>query len=430
MKKIALLLLCLNLFSTKACALSFTQLQLLLQKNSKQLELKKYDIDISKEDMNIINSENYPTLTSGFNIEDSKSLNQNSNTSVGDNNLVTDSLKKSYAYLSLNYNLYSFGRFDNKKKIQEYKIESIKYDYCKEKKDLTIRLLDLYSNALNYQIKIENLEKILEERNSIYELKERLFNIGQITKIDITKSAIDVADLYSQISDNKKELKNIYNQIYFLTDYSFSKNDYLETLFFEDFTLNIDFDDSSNAKVILSQIKEKQYEILFYEKEYLPNLNFYSKYDFYGYDQKSYKTSIDDLRENSYRFGVNLSINLFDGFRTFSLKQKASLELKQLQTKYNLEKDKFDYEILISNQNYKIDKENLENKLKNIELSTQKLENTKKLENIGEIAKIESINSKIETLYKNLEYELNKGKLAYEYTKRKIYKDVEKCIVH
>ena len=112
MKKIALLLLCLNLFSTKACALSFTQLQLLLQKNSKQLELKKYDIDISKEDMNIINSENYPTLTSGFNIEDSKSLNQNSNTSVGDNNLVTDSLKKSYAYLSLNYNLYSFNLFN------------------------------------------------------------------------------------------------------------------------------------------------------------------------------------------------------------------------------------------------------------------------------------------------------------------------------
>lgn len=192
----------------------------------------------------------------------------------------------------------------------------------------------------------------------------------------------------------------------------------------------MDFDDSSNAKVIISKIKEKQSEILFYEKEYLPNINFYSKYDFYGYDQKNYLNSIDDLRENSYRFGVNLSINLFDGFKTSSLKQKATLELKQLQVKYDLEKDKFDSEILISNENYKIDKENLENKLKNIELSTQNQINTKKLENIGEIAKIESINSNIETLYKNLEYELNKGKLAYEYTKREIYKDGEKCIVH
>lgn len=206
-KKLFLLLFCFN----QLYAVNFKELQILLEKNSKQLELKKYDIDILKEDMNIINSENYPTLTSGFNIEDSKSLNENSNTSVGDNNLVTDSFKKSYAYLSLNYNLYSFGRLDNKKQIQEYKVESIKYDYCKEKKDLTIKLLDLYSNALNYQIKIENFEKILEEKNNIYELKERLFNIGQITKIEMTKSAIDVADLYSQISDNKKELKNLYN---------------------------------------------------------------------------------------------------------------------------------------------------------------------------------------------------------------------------
>lgn len=98
-------------------AVDFKQLQILLEENSKQLELKKYDIDISNEDMNIVNSENYPSLTIGFNIEDSKSLTDNINsTSVGDNNLVNDSLKKSYSYVNLNYNLYSFGRLESKKK--------------------------------------------------------------------------------------------------------------------------------------------------------------------------------------------------------------------------------------------------------------------------------------------------------------------------
>lgn len=409
----------------------FSQLQILLEENSKQLELKKYDIDISNEDRNIINSENYPSLTIGFNIEDSKSLTDNINsTSVGDNNLVNDSLKKSYSYLNLNYNLYSFGRLDSKKKVQEYKIESIKYDYCQEKKDLILKLLDIYFNALNYQIKIENLESIIEEKNKIYDLKDRLFNMGDITKIEVTKSAIDVADLYSQISDNKKELKNLYAQITFLTNYKFIKNENLNNLTIDKLDENISFKNSTNAKTLISQINSKKSEVSFYEKEFLPNLNFYSKYDFYGYDQNSYRTSIDELKENSYKFGLNMSINLFDGFKTSSQKQKATLELKQLQTKYELEKEKFDNEVYVSNQNYQMDKKNLENKLQNIQLSSLNETNINKLENIGEIAKIESINSNIEKIYKFLDYKLNEGRLAYEYTKRKILFEGEKCIVH
>lgn len=412
-------------------AIDFNQLQTLLEENSKQLELKKYDIDISKEDMNIINSENYPTLSVGFNMEDSKSLNSNSiSTSVGDNNLITDSLKKSYSYLNLNYNLYSFGRLDSKEKVQEYKIEAVKYEYCQEKKDLVLKLLEIYSNALNYQLKIGTFENVIEEKNRIYELKDRLFNIGNITKIEVTKSAIEVADLYSQITDNKKELKSLYEQMIFLTNYNFSKNEDLKPLSFKQLEDNIEFENSSNAKTLLSQINSKKSEISLYEKEFLPNLNFYSKYDFYGYDQNSYRNSINQMKENSYRFGLNLSINLFDGFKTSSLKQKASLELKQLQTKYDLEKEKFDNEILISNQNYQMDKLNLENKLQNIQLSLLNETNTKKLEDVGELANIESINSNIEKIYKHLDYKLNEGKLAYEYTKRKILFEGEKCIVH
>lgn len=426
MKKLAII----SILNAYIYGVDFNQLQTIMQNNSKKLELKKYDINISKEDMNIINSENYPNLSAGLNIEDSKSLNQNSNTSVGDNNIVTDSLKKSYSYLNLNYNLYSFGRLSNKKDIQEHKIQAVKYEFCQEIKDLTLKLLDIYSNALNYQVKIESLENIIEQKNNIYKLKERLFNIGDITRIEVTKSAIEVADLYSQINDYKKELKGFYAQITFLTNYSFLKNEELTSLSIKQLENNITFENSSNARTLIHQINSKRSEISLYEKEFLPNLNFYSKYDFYGYDEKSYKTSINELRENSYKFGINLSVNLFDGFKTTSLKEKASLELKQLQVKYDLEKEKFDNEVSISNQNYEIDKKNLENKSRNIELSTQNKVNIEKLEGIGEIAKIENINANIENIYKNLDYELNKGKIAYEYTKREIHKDTETCIVH
>ena len=38
---------------------------------------KKYDVDISNEDLNIVNSDAYPSLSVGYNIENSESLSDN-----------------------------------------------------------------------------------------------------------------------------------------------------------------------------------------------------------------------------------------------------------------------------------------------------------------------------------------------------------------
>lgn len=43
--------------------IDFLQLQELLQKNSKQLQIKKLDIDISKENLNIVESKDYPSIS-------------------------------------------------------------------------------------------------------------------------------------------------------------------------------------------------------------------------------------------------------------------------------------------------------------------------------------------------------------------------------
>lgn len=430
MKLIIYILLWISFFTSCYCT-DFNQLKNLLESNSKELEMKQISVAISKKDLDIIESENYPSISLGANLEDAKSLtNSSGSASVGDNNLITDSAKKSYSYLGLNYNVYSFGRLETKSNSQKHQIEVAKYDYCQQKNDLNLKLLELYSNALNYQLRIETFENILEERNRIYELKERLFIVGNVGKLDVTKSAIDIADIYGQISEFKKELKNNEEQISFLTGYVFKRNEYLDSLMIDNSMQNIEFENSSTSKVIFSQMEAKKFEVLLFEKEFLPNLNFYSKYDFYGNDINSYKTSIEELKENSYRFGLNLTISLFDGFKTTSQKEKALLELKQLQTKYDLEKARFENEISISNQNFQMDKSNLENRLQNIQLTSLNQTNTTKLENIGEMARIETINSNMEKMNKELDYKLNEVKLAYEFNKRKILIEDEKCIVH
>lgn len=420
-----------TLITSQVFSIDFTQLLYHLNKNSKQLEFKKYDIDISKEDLNIVKSENYPSISIGLNIENSKSLEDSlSGTSVGDNNLVTSSLKKSYGYASLNYNLYSFGRYSNKKDIYESQIETSRYEYCLENKDLQLKLLELYNNTLNYQIKTEILNKIIDEKSKIYNLSEKLFSSGNVSKLEVTKSAIEVADLYSQINSNKKELQNLLNQISLLTNYRFQDNEKLEPLTIEKSKDETTFESTVNAKTIISQIKAKKSEIALHEKEFLPNLNFYSKYDVYGYDKDSYRTSIEEMKEYSYKFGLNLSLNLFDGFKTSSQKQKTILQLKQLQAKYDLEKENFETQIQTINENFKMDKLDLENKSKLKELANNYNQDTTRLKQIGELGKIEMINSDIEMFYKNLDYKLSENKLAYEYTKKSILVEDTECTVH
>ena len=426
---------CLIIFSTiyfinPLYSIDFQELKNHMLENSKQLQIKKYDINISNENLNIAYSEAYPSISVGYNIESSESLNSDTNsTSVGDNNLTNDTLKKNYSYLSLNYNLYSFGRLENKRENQKYLISVSKSEYCLEYKNLSLKLLEHYNNILDNQIKRKYLTKIIEEKNKIYKYKEKLFDSGNITKLDVTKSAIEVADLYSQIFDNQKEFKNLLNQIVFITSYPLIDQEYFKPLVILNVNLENEFENSVNAKTIESQINAKKSEISLYEKDYLPNLNFYSKYDFYGYDKDSYKQSFDEMRENSYKFGLSLSLNVFNGFKTSSQKEKALLELKQLQTKYDLEKDDFENQILTINQNYNSDKLNLENKSKTLELAFLSETNSSKLKDIGELGQIEMIDSNIERLYKEIDYKLNEEKLAYEYTKKSILLEDSKCIV-
>jgi outer membrane protein TolC len=55
-------------------SIDFEELKNHMLENSKQLQIKKYDIDISNEDLNIVNSDAYPSISIGYNIENSESL--------------------------------------------------------------------------------------------------------------------------------------------------------------------------------------------------------------------------------------------------------------------------------------------------------------------------------------------------------------------
>lgn len=94
--------------------------------NSYEIKQKQLDVDIAKKDLDIVYAEFYPELSVGYNIENTNSLDDDNdiNTNIDGNSVSNETLKKSYSYVSMNYNLYGFGR-----STQKLKNARVKYRY-------------------------------------------------------------------------------------------------------------------------------------------------------------------------------------------------------------------------------------------------------------------------------------------------------------
>jgi len=426
--KIVLFIIFLNnyLFSV-----DFIHIKSYMLKNSKELKVKEFDSHIAKSELSIVNSQYYPEISIGFNLESSNSLdNSSSSTSVGGNTLSNDSLQKSYSYVNLNYNLYDFGKLKYQSKSQEYIVESEKYNYCSEKKNIINSLLESYYQARIYQIKEEYLNKIIDIKNEIYNYNKKLFNSGNISKIDFMKSSLDVAQTFSGMSENQKLLYEMLEKISNISTYKFKNQEKLEPLLPVLISNKKSFENTVNAQVLKKQIKSKKAEISYIKKDYLPSINLYSKYDVYGSDESSFSDSIKDLKENSYKAGLNISWNLFNGFKTSSQKQKAILQLKQLKEKYLLEESNFESQFNILNKNHELEQLTLKHKKQSLELSLLNSEYSHRLNKVGEINKIDELSFFVDKYYKELEYKNSEEKIAYEYIKKSILLEDEiECIV-
>lgn len=412
-------------------SLTFKELNEYTLNNSIELKVKQFDNLILKKELSILESEKYPVFTLGFNLENTHSLNDNNvSNSVGNNTISNDSLIKSYSYLSMNYNLYSFGRYQSKINVQKNSLLSKNYEHCLIKNEISLELLDNYLYTLLAQNKKKYLEEILKLKNKLYLDNKRLFKSGNISKIDLMKKSLDLADIYSEVIEIKKNYYSYLQKLSNISSYTFSQNEMLTS--FSNFTNKekINFSDTLNAKFINSQIKAKKSEISLVNSEFLPNLDFYSKYDLYGANESSYKDSLRAFESNSYKFGLNFSWNLFNGYKTTTEKEKNILELKQLYAKYELEKKNYEASLIQSEINNKYEEYKNKYKKESLEIAFLSEKYSSRLNKVGEVSSSDKIEFKINKLYKKLELEENKEKMNYEKIKFGLLIGNKKCIVH
>ena len=309
--------------------------------NATAIILKKHDIKITEENLDIIRSQYYPNLSIGYAGEYYHGFSGTAKTGVGGTYYPSISQFRDSLSLNVNHELYRFGATDLKVKIGEKEIELVKKELELQAEDISRKLLDLYTSVLRAENTIKYKQRIKAVQEDILEKKWRLYKSGQVAKIVLAKDQLSLVNLEKEIAQQKitltraiKEIEKLANVTIDTTRSKFAmlepKNIKVKT-----------FEESAAAKYLKLQIEKKLHELELTRKDYMPAIYASGEYVMLGSDKALFE-AIDDLKRNNWDVGLNIQWNLFNGYKTNKQIDKIKYELQKLIEKYRLAKIDFE----------------------------------------------------------------------------------------
>lgn len=155
--------------------------------------------------------------------------------------------------------------------------------------------------------------------------------------------------------------------------------------------------------------KKKEYEIQ--KKANYPKIRFDTRYNFYGSDPSNFFNGVGDISQRSLTIRLSASMVLFDGFKNTSTISKKKLEME----KAKVDKERQLVELKKKYEQIQLDSQNAlvqaENNASTLALVNKNLENLRRLNTNGIIARSECIKKQIELLKKKQELEQNQIKI-------------------
>ncbi len=202
----------------------------LLQKavnNSYELKIAGVDINIGKANLKEARSEYFPEIKSAFNLEYNKDLTGGiaNVTSVGTTILSSNTRYQSLLYLTLSYNLYDFGIRGRKCFIAGKDIDIKKAVYNQMLRDIKFKMTELYSDALSNYKEMQYKEQLLPLYKELFFMKERLYNAGNVNKLEMMDEAIRLARTIDGLETSKAKLISSLKDISYYTNEEYDIRD-------------------------------------------------------------------------------------------------------------------------------------------------------------------------------------------------------------
>lgn len=398
--------------------------------NSPSLNLTKLDVQSARNELEYQKASRYPELGINANSEYAKRYGARYNSvQIGDDSLVSQSGYGDSVSLVLRQDIFKFGADELAIEAAEENIKQADLKRCSSYMDGSIKLLELYDEALGYKNKIEIYERLKDAYEMLYIYEKRLAGAGELSKTVLADQAIALADTSYELSQLQLNANNALNKIYSLSGVKIPNVFYLSDLGEANSISSefVPFEDSVIAKGFDHELAANELSMKSQERLYYPTVSLYGRYDLYGSDRDDFSRAGKDVKRHGYRAGLTVHMSLFDGG-----KRAAQIKEKQINKERILSKKeeaKLEYEKQIADLKLFLSKKDEYDKIlsNSSKISKDILTMQKRLNAGNESSKIDVLNSLIASLKKELALKEHAQKASFNIKKAELMSRYGRC---
>ena len=397
--------------------------------NSPSLNLTRLDVQSARNELEYQKASRYPELGINANSEYAKRYGARYNSvQIGDDSLVSQSGYGDSVSLVLRQDIFKFGADELAIEAAEENIKQADLKRCSSYMDVSIKLLELYDEALGYKNRIEIYERLKDAYEMLYIYEKRLSGAGELSKTVLADQAIALADTSYELSQLQLNANNALNKIYSLSGVKIPNVFYLSDLggasSGSDF---VPFEDSVIAKGFDHELAANELSMRSQERLYYPTVSLYGRYDLYGSDRDDFSRAGKDVKRHGYRAGLTVHMSLFDGG-----KRAAQIKEKQINKERILSKKeeaRLEYEKQIADLKLFLSKKDEYDKIlsNSSKISKDILTMQKRLNAGNESSKIDVLNSLIASLKKELALKEHTQKASFNIKKAELMSRYGRC---
>ena len=399
--------------------------------NSPSLNLTRLDVQSARNELEYQKASRYPELGINANSEYAKRYGARYNSvQIGDDSLVSQSGYGNSVSLVLRQDIFKFGADELAIEAAEENIKQADLKRCSSYMDGSIKLLELYDEALGYKNRIEIYERLKDAYEMLYIYEKRLAGAGELSKTVLADQAIALADTSYELSQLELNANNVLNKIYSLSGVKIPNVFYLSDLGGANNSSGIEFvpfEDSVIAKGFDHELAANELSMKSQERLYYPTVSLYGRYDLYGSDRDDFSRAGKDVKRHGYRAGLTVHMSLFDGG-----KRAAQIKEKQINKERILSKKeeaKLEYEKQIADLKLFLSKKDEYDKIlsNSSKISKDILTMQKRLNAGNESSKIDVLNSLIASLKKELALKEHAQKASFNIKKAELMSRYGRC---
>ncbi len=301
--------------------------------NSYDVKISEVDTKLGEVDVLKAKIEYLPRVSLRMNSEHIGNL-ANNNTpnaiAVGDSILPSAvSRFQSFIGINLSQPIYQFGIAKHKLRLAQAGLKQREISEIKAERDLKIQVADAYATVLTNYINLKGKQFTLPLYQEVMQMKNRLYQSGMLSKVDVAESAIKVAETTDEIQILKQKFKDALIELSYFTHETYDPDSIEIAGFKVDPTIEEEpFDEQKTPeyKLYLLEVERRKEQLAAQERQALPQLNLYANYNMYGTDPSRLGGALRDIGPLTFTVGFSLNVPISDHIRNSAEVKRVKLE--------------------------------------------------------------------------------------------------------